>query len=139
MALYGIIQSHVIFLITIATKKRRNTMASDLTTWINSFRDKQLLYGSEDAARVANIDVKIGSLFSKYVVNKTRFTLRIKVYVVIAMETNANIIICVHPTQTSGYLHPCKWHYRMQPSYHYSYVSREQRPCKSRIITSNII
>ena len=79
MALYGIIQSHVIFLITIATKKRQNTMASDLTTWINSFRDKQLLYGSEDAARVANIDVKIGSLFSKYVVDKTRFTLRIKV------------------------------------------------------------
>jgi hypothetical protein len=41
-----------------------------LLSWINSFRDKQLLYGSEDAARVANIDVKIGSLFSKYVVDK---------------------------------------------------------------------
>ena len=58
------------------TKQRRNTMASDLTTWINSFRGKKLRYGSKDAALVAHIYAKIGSLFTKYVVDKTRFTRR---------------------------------------------------------------
>jgi hypothetical protein len=49
-------------------------MASDITTWINSFSDKKLRYGSKDAALVAHIYAKIGSLFTKYVFDKTRFT-----------------------------------------------------------------
>jgi len=80
----------------------------DLTTWIKSFRGKRKLHGSEDAALVAHIDVNIGSLFTKYVVDKTRFTRRYKVYVVIAMQTNAHNIIHVPATQALGHLHPCK-------------------------------
>ena len=77
-------------------------MASDLTTWINSFRGKKLRYGLKDAALAAHIYAKIGILFTKYVVDKTRFTRRNLGYVVIAMETNVNIIICVPPTQNIG-------------------------------------
>ena len=51
-------------------------MASDLTTWSNSVRGKKLRYGSEDAALVAHLYAKIGSLFTKYVVDQTRFTWR---------------------------------------------------------------
>jgi hypothetical protein len=47
-----------------------------------------MLYGSEEAALVAQKYVNIGSLFTKYGVDKARFTRRYIVYVVIAMETN---------------------------------------------------
>jgi hypothetical protein len=46
----------------------------DIATWIKSFRGNNMLYGSEDAALVTHIDVNIGSMFTKYVVEKTRFT-----------------------------------------------------------------
>lgn len=77
----------------------------------------QKFYGSEGVALVTHIDVNIESLFTKYVVDKTRFTRRYKVYVVIAIKTNANIIIHVHPTQASGHHHPCKSYYSIKLSY----------------------
>ena len=46
----------------------------DIATWINSFRGKNMLYGSEDATLVTHIYVNIGSMFTKYVVEKTSFT-----------------------------------------------------------------
>ena len=82
-----------------------------------------MLYGSEEAALVAQKYVNIGSLFTKYGVDKARFTRRYIVYVVIAMETNADIIIHVPAIHASGHLHPCKRYYRITPSYHHLYTS----------------
>ena len=75
---------------------------------MKSFRGKKLFYGSDNAALVTHIDVNIGSLFAKYVVDKAHFTIRYQVYVVIAIETNAHIIIHVPASHTLDHLHLCK-------------------------------
>ena len=60
-----------------------------------------MIYGSEEATLVTHVDVNIGSLFTKHVLDKTRFSLIYQVYVVIAIKTNANIIIHVHRPSSS--------------------------------------